>query len=166
MALFDQIGGLLSNVMGGNLSEQETHDHYDQIAQNTPPQTLGTAISSALGGMNTGDVQQRVANSAAQMSPQQRGGMMGTLLSGLAGSGGMGSIGGLLSQLGVSPGVAANPQSATPDEVATVAAHAHANNPGIFQEAMSVYSAHPTLVKALGTVVIAQVARHLANPQS
>ncbi len=166
MALFDQIGGLLSNVMGGNLSEQETHDHYDQIAQNTPPQTLTNALGAALGGMNTGDVQQGVANSAAQMSPQQRGGMMQTLLGGLTGAAGAGGIGGLLSQLGVNQSVASNPQSATPDEVAAVAAHAHATNPGILQEAMSVYSAHPTLVKALGTVAIAQIARHLANPQS
>ncbi len=166
MALFDQISGLLSNVMGGNLSEQETHDHYDQIAQNTPPQTLGTAIGSALGGMSTGDVQQRVANSATQMSPQQRGGMMESLLGGLTGSAGMGGIGGLLSQLGINQGVTSNPQSATPDEVAALAAHAHATNPGILQQAMSVYSAHPTLVKALGTVVIAQVARHLSNPQA
>ena len=163
MALFDQLSGLLGNVMNGNLSEQETHEHYDQIAQNTPPQSLGTAIGSALGGLATSDVQQRVANSANQMSPQQRGGMVESLLGGL-GSSGM-NIGGLLSQLGINQNVASNPQSATPDEVAALAAHAHATNPGILQEAMSVYTAHPTLVKALGTVVIAQVARHLANPQ-
>ncbi len=161
MALFDQLSGLLGNVMNGNLSEQETHDHYDQIAQNTPPQALGTAIGSALGGMNSQEVQQRVANSANQMSPDQRGGMVQSLLGGL-GSSGL-NIGSLLSQLGINQNVAANPQSATPDEVAKLASQAHATNPGILQEAMSVYAAHPTLVKALGTVVIAQVARHLSQ---
>ena len=164
MALFDQLSGILGNVMNGNLSEQETHEHYDQIAQNTPPQTLGTAIGSALGGLDTGEVQQRVANSAGQMSPEQRGGMVQSLLGGL-GSSGM-NIGGLLSQLGINQNVASNPQSATPDELGTLAAHAHATDPGILQQAMAVYQAHPTLVKALGTVVIAQVARHLANPQA
>ena len=161
MALFDQLSGLLGSVMNGNLSEQETHQHYDQIAQNTPPQSLGTAIGSALGGLTTGDVQQRVANSANQMSPQQRGGVVESLLGGL-GSSGM-NIGGLLSQLGVNQNVAANPQSATPDEVAALAAHAHATDPGILQQAMSVYAAHPTLVKALGSVVIAGIASHLSK---
>ena len=86
MALFDQLSGLLGSVMNGNLSEQETHQHYDQIAQNTPPQSLGTAIGSALGGLTTGDVQQRVANSANQMSPQQRGGVVESLLGGVGSS--------------------------------------------------------------------------------
>ena len=161
MALFDQLSGLLGNLAGGNLSEQETHAHYDQIAQSVPPQTLSSAIGSALGGMETNEVQQRVGNSAAQMSPQQRGGMVQSLLGGL-GSSGM-NIGSLLSQLGINQNVAANPQSATPDEVAKLASQAHATNPGILQEAMSVYAEHPTLVKALGTVVMAQIGRHLAN---
>ena len=161
MALFDQLSGLLGNVMNGNLSEQETHEHYDQIAQNTPPQSLGTAIGSALGGMDSQEVQQRVANSANQMSPDQRGGMVQSLLGGL-GSSGL-NVGSLLSQLGINQNVASNPQSATPDEVAKLASQAHATDPGILQEAMSVYAAHPTLVKALGTVVIAQIARHLSQ---
>ena len=148
MALFDQLSGLLGNVMNGNLSEQQTHEHYDQIAQSTPPQSLGAAIGSALGGLDTGEVQQRVANSANQMSPQQRGGVVDSLLGGLGASGI--NVGGLLSQLGVNQNVASNPQSATPDEVAAIAAHAHATNPGLLQDAMAVYAAHPTLVKALG----------------
>ncbi len=161
MALFDQISGLLGNVMGGNLSEQETHDHYDQIAQNVPQSALGTALGSVLGGMNTGEVQQRVANSANQMTPDQRGGMVQSLLGGL-GSSGM-NIGSLLSQLGINQSVASNPQSATPDEVAKIASQAHATDPGILQSAMSVYAAHPTLVKALGSVVIAGLASHLSR---
>lgn len=161
MALFDQISGLLGNVMGGNLSEQETHDHYDQIAQSVPQSTLGTALGSVLGGMNSGEVQQRVANSANQMSPDQRGGVVQSLLGGL-GSSGM-NIGSLLSQLGINQNVATNPQSATPDEVAKLASQAHATDPGILQQAMSVYAAHPTLVKALGSVVIAGIASHLSK---
>lgn len=163
MALFDQIGGLLNNVMGGNLSEQETHDHYDQIAQAVPQQQLGSAIGPALGSMDNSELQQRVANSAGQMSPQQKGGFVQSILGGLGGGGGIGSV---LSQLGVDPSVASNPQNASPDDVGKLAAHAQATNSGLFQEAMSIYSQHPTLVKALGTVAIAQIARHLANPQA
>ena len=164
MALFDQLGGLLNNVMGGNLSEQDTHAHYDQIAQAVPQDKLGSAIGSALGNMGDQDVQQRVTSSANQMSPQQKGGLVGTLLGALGSSGG--NIGSILTNLGIDPNVANNPQTATPDEVGKIAAHAKANDPSVFQTGMAFYSQHPTLVKALGTVVIAQVARHLANPQS
>ena len=165
MALLDQLSGLLGNLTGGNLNEQETHAHYDQIAQQVPPQTLHSAIGNALGGLDSSEVQERVGNSANQMSPQQRGGIVQTLLGGLGSSSGM-NLGGLLSQLGINQEVANNPQAATPEEVGKLASQAHATDSGLFQKAMSVYSEHPTLVKALGTVVIAQVARHLANPQA
>lgn len=161
MALFDQLSGLLSNVLGGNLSEQQTHEHYDQIAQATPPEALGSAIGPALAGLGSGEIQQRVSNSAAQMSPGQIGGLVQSLLGGL-GASGM-NIGSVLGQLGIDPSVASNPQSATPDEVAKLAAHAQATNPGVFQEAMSFYAQHPTLVKALGTVVIAKIASQLSQ---
>lgn len=161
MALFDQLSGLLNNVASGNLSEQETHAHYDQIAQAVPPQTLGNVIGPALASLGAGQLQQGVANSAAQMSPDQRGGLVGSLLGGL-GSSGM-NVGSLLGQLGINPAVASNPQSATPQETATLAAHAQATNPGLLQEAMSFYSQHPTLVKALGTVAIAKIASSLSQ---
>ena len=161
MALLDELGGLLSNVMSGNLNEQQTHDHYDQIAQSVPPQTLAGAIGPALASLGAGEVQQSVANSANQMSPDQRGGLMQAMLSGL-GSSGM-NIGSLLGQLGINQGVANNPQSATPDEIAKLASHTQSTNPGLFGEAMSFYSQHPTLVKALGTVVIAKIASQLSQ---
>ena len=161
MALLDELGGLLNNVLSGGLNEQQTHDHYDQIAQAVPQQTLGSVIGPALGSLGTSEVLQRVENSATQMSPDQRGGLVQALLSGL-GSSGL-NIGSLLGQLGVDPTVASNPQSATPGEIAKLAAHAQSTNPGIFQEAMSFYSQHPTLVKALGTVVIAKIASQLSQ---
>ncbi len=186
MALLDELGGLLGNITGGSLSEEETHAHYDQVAKTVPRQQLGAAIGPALSGLDTQDVQSRVANSASQMSPQQKGSLVESLLGALggasgggggtlggvlgalggAGGGAAGGLGGLLGQLGIDPSVAQNPQSASPEDVGKLAAHAKENDPGIFQQAMSFYSQHPTLVKALGTVAIAQIARHLANPQA
>ena len=160
MSLLDQLGGVLNNVMGGNLSEQQTQDHYDQIANSVPQNQLGAAIGPALASLGSGEIQQRVSNSAAQMDSQQRGNMVQTLLGGL---GNAGNLGGLLSQLGISPSVQNDPQTATPDDLGKLAAHAQTNNPGVFHEAMSFYSAHPTLVKALGTAAIAGIARHLAK---
>ncbi len=118
---------------------------------------MGPALQ-ALGG---DEAQKRIATSAEQMTPEQRGGLMQQLLSGFSSSGM--NVGSLLSQLGINQGVANNPQSATPDEVATLAGHAQANNPDLFHEAMGFYAQHPTLVKSLGAVVIAQIASHLGK---
>ncbi len=162
MSILDQLSGVLNNVIGGNLSEQEVHSNYDQIAQTVPQQTLGAAMGPALQALGPEEAQKRIAASAQQMTPDQRGGMMQQLLGGLTSSSGM-NVGSLLSQLGINQAVATNPQSATPDEVASLAAHAQTNNPDLFHEAMGFYAQHPTLVKSLGAVVIAQIASHLGR---
>ena len=160
MSLLDQLSGVLSNVMGGNLSEQQAGEHYDQIHGTVPQNQLGAVIGPALASLGGSQVQQSVTNSAAQMDSQQRGNMMQTLLGGL---GGTGNLGGILSQLGISPSVQHDPQSASPDDLGKLAAHAQENNPDVFHQAMSFYSAHPTLVKALGAAAIAGIARHLSK---
>jgi hypothetical protein len=57
--------------------------------------------------------------------------------------------------------VAQRPQDASPQDVATVAAHAQADRPAVFNQAMEFYARHPTLVKVLGTLVIAKIAQQL-----
>ena len=154
MSLLDQLSGVFSNLTGGNLSDQEAHQHYDQIANTVPREQLGAAIGPAMSTMDPSDVQQRVTNSAAQMNADQRGSLVQSLLGGLGGSGGglsglgglgalaggMGGIGGLLSQLGIDPSVQNNPQNASPEDVGKLAAHAQSNSPDVFHQAMSFYS--------------------------
>ena len=161
MSLFDQLGGVLGNITGGNLNEQQLHSHYDQIASTVPQSTLGAVMGPALQALGAGQAQQGIANSAQQMSPDQRGGLMQQLMGGLGNSGV--NVGSLLGQLGINQAVASNPQSATPDDVSALAAHAQANHPDVFQEAMGFYSQHPTLVKALGAAAITQIATHLGR---
>lgn len=164
MSILDQLSGLFNNVAGGNLSEEETHNHYSQIAQQVPQQTLGAAIGPALSSLDNGELKERVLNSAQQMNPEQRGSITQSLLGALGGGAlGGGGLGNILSQLGVSPSVATNPQSASPEDISTLAGHAHATNPGLFEKAASFYSAHPTLVSALGTAVIAKVVGNMAR---
>ena len=132
------IGNLINEVTGGN-----------------QPGAVGSAMSK----METPQVAEAVANSAQQMQPEQRAGLVGTLLGGLSQAGG--NLSGLLGRLGVNPAVADDPGSATPEEVATLAAHAHEHEPGIFQHAMSFYEQHPTLVQAMGMVAAAAIAQHV-----
>lgn len=159
MSFLDQITNVLSTYQnGGPQNREAARQHYDEIARNVPEDDLASIIGPALGTLGTDQVEERVKNSATEMTPQQRGGFLGTLLGGLGGASG---IGGLLSQIGVSPSVAQNPQAATPEEVGKVAAYAHQNHPAIFEKAMGFYAQHPMLVKILGTMAIAAIARNL-----
>ena len=166
MNFMEQIGGLLNAYASGSgaTNRQEAHDHYDQISSAVPLDVLASVIGPALGSLGTSQVQERVFNSATEMSPQQRGGLMESLLGGLMGSGA--NLPGLLNSLGIGQSVIDDPQSASPEDVAKLAAHAHENEPGIFEKAMGFYAEHPTLVKVLGTMAIAAIAKQVANRAS
>jgi hypothetical protein len=164
MGYMDVIGGLLDRYSGGAQPDRgEAYDHYDQIHNNVPPGVLGSVIGPALASLGSGEVRQRVYNSAGQMTPDQRGGLMQMLLGGLASS--ETSQPSLLSSLGMRSSLADNPNDANPEEVAQLAAHAHETNPGVFEQAMSFYSDHPVLVKALGTAAIGAIANKLLQRQ-
>ena len=139
MNLQEMIGGLVNQVSGNQ------------------PSTVGAALSS-LGADKIGEL---VGGSAGEMSSEQRGQMAGSLLSGFSASGI--DLQSLLGKLGVNSAVADNPEQASPEDVAALAAHAHENHPGIFQSAMSFYEEHPTMVKTLGAIAVAAIAKHVAD---
>jgi hypothetical protein len=162
MGFLDAIGGLLNQYQAGTGagSREEAQQHYDQIAQHVPPNVLASSIGPAIGSLPTDQVEERVQRSAQQMTPQQRGNFLEQLLGGLGAGGGLAA---LLSQIGVSPAVAQNPQSASPQDVGKVAAYTKENQPDLFHQAMSFYAQHPTLVKVMGTMAIAAIAKNLAG---
>lgn len=162
----NMIGGLISQYTSGQgaTSPQEAHEHYDQIASAVPTGVLGSVIGPALSSLGGQQVMERVFNSATEMNPQQRSGLVGSLLNGFNSSGA--DVPSLLGQLGINPAVADNPHEASPEEVAKLAAHAHETAPGIFNQAMAFYAEHPTLVKVLGTMAVAAIARNLTASSS
>jgi hypothetical protein len=163
MGLFDSIGGLLNQYISGNgaANTEEAHDHYDQVQSAVPTGILGSSIGSALKSLAVQQVEQHILNSASQMSPEQRGGLMQSLLNGLTSSGG--DVSSILSQLGINQSVADNPQDASPEDVAALAAHTHQNNPDVFQRAMEFYAEHPTLVKAMGAAAVSAIIYEIAK---
>ncbi|PYQ34382.1 MAG: hypothetical protein DMF55_09570 [Acidobacteria bacterium] len=162
MSSLDPINDLLRRygVGDGPANREEARQHYDQIAQAVPQDVLASAIGPALGSLPEDQVETRVRNSATEMTPGQRGNFLQTLLSGLA-SGGASQLGSLLQQIGVSPQVAQNPQQASPEDVGKIAAYANQERPDVFHQAMGFYAKHPTLVKVLGTMAIAAIAKNL-----
>jgi hypothetical protein len=163
MATFlDRIGGLLDQYANGQgaATREEAQEHYDQIAQHVPPDVLRGTIGPAIGGLEGEQVEDRIRRSASRMTPEQRGGMLSQLLGGLAGAGGLREV---LGRIGVDPSVASNPQAASPQDVAKVAAYAKDERPDLFHKAMEFYAEHPVLVKTMGTLAVAAIAKRLAG---
>ena len=164
MGFLDQIGGVLeqySSGANGNVPREQAHEHYDQIAKTVPHDVLGSLIGPALASLGGGQVEERIRNSASQMSPDIRSQFLQKLLGAVSAAGGNGSS--LLSRLGLNPSLAQQPQQASADDVAKVAGAVHQEHPDAFSSAMEFYSRHPTLVKVLGTVVIAKIAQRLSQ---
>jgi hypothetical protein len=161
----DAIGGLLEQYSNGAgaTNRQEAREHYDQISSAVPTDLLSGLIGPALASLGSGQVSERIFNSATEMNDDQRGGFMGTLLQGLGGSLGAAALPALLSQLGVNQQVMQDPRLASPQDISALATYAQENDPSIFERAMQFYAEHPMLVKVLGTMAVAAIARSLAN---
>jgi hypothetical protein len=161
MGFFDQISGVLEQYTSQTqVPREQAHQDYDKIAATVPPNVLGSVIGPALSSLGAGEVEQRIRNSAEQMGPSTRSQFLQKLLNAI-GSGG-GNTASVLSQVGVDPSLAQQPERASADDVARVAAQVHQSHPDGFNRAMEFYTAHPTLVKVLGTMAIAKIAQHLS----
>ena len=150
MSLLDNLGDAVKNAIGG-----QSHQ------QNANPGGGNDMLGNILANLKPEQTKEHIATSAQQMTPEQRGGLLGQLLGGLGNSGA--NIPAVLSQLGIDPKVADHPHEASADDVAKVASHTQNSDPSIFQRAMAFYNEHPTLVQSLGAVVLAQAASHFGR---
>jgi len=165
MGFLDDIGGVLDQyVSKPDVTRAQAHQDYDTIAQRVPSGVLGSVIGPALASLGAGEVEQRVRNSATEMTPPVRSQFVQALLSAVENAGGNPSA--LLSKIGLNPSLAQQPQQASPDDAAKLAAQVHTAHPDAFNRAMAFYSQHPTLVKVLGTLAIAKIAQHLSNQRT
>ena len=161
MAFLDQIGGLLEQYASGgdNVTRDQAHTDYDRIANAVPPNILGSIIGPALSSLGGPQVEERIRNSAQEMTPDTRGKFLQSLLTSATEHGI--NVGSVLSQLGIDSAVQTQPNQASADDVARVAAQLHQSHPGAFNQAMTFFSQHPTLVKVLGTLAITKIAQQL-----
>jgi hypothetical protein len=118
-------------------------------------------LQNLIGELNSSQVSETVSGLASELNSGQRGGLVGSILSGL-GSAGV-DVQSLLNRLGVNPQVADNPGQATPEEAAALAVHAHENHPGVVQSALSLYERHPRLIKMLGLFAAAAISKHASE---
>ena len=160
------LGGLLSKYLNASGDAQpDAENHFDQVAQHAPTQTVSQGISDALRSDQTPSLGDMVSQAFSRADPQQRAGMLNEILSSLGpnvlsslgGAAGGGALGGILGQLtrGGTPQV--TPQQASqvsPSAVQDLANHAEKHDASIFDKLGEFYAQNPDLVKALGISVL------------
>lgn len=175
MGLMGMLGGILQQVESGQAPPNLTQ-HMDNAATAIPQGALGDVLShvfntgspeaggfsSMLGGLfgqSPSGTQANVLNQLiAAAGPNVLSSIMGSgALSGLAGVLG----GGAPRQL--TPEEAAQVPA---DEVTQLANHVQQSNPGIIDSMSQIYSAHPTLVKTLGTGAMMLALRKISEMQN
>ena len=154
---------------GGAAPKGNVSDHFDQVANQVPQQSLGNAIGAAFRSDATPPFGQMVGSMFGQSNPQQQAGVLNQLIQALGPGALSGVAGGILGRvLGGGQGAGAGtitPQQASqlsPGDVDAIAAHAQQQDPSIVDRVGSFYAQHPTLVKTLGAVALSAVMGHLS----
>ena len=146
---------VLTQLAGaGNVSEQ----HFDQVAQNAPPDVLAAGLAGAFRSDQTPAIGQMVGQLFGNSSGSQQAGMLNQILATLGPAAAASLAGGVLGGV-MSPGASQiTPDQAarlSPEQVQAVVEHAHQTNPGIADELAGFYAQHSGLIKTLGGAALA-----------
>jgi stage V sporulation protein SpoVS len=161
MSLLDQFGDIFNQYNAGSTpsNPDAAIQHYQQVATQAPPSALSGALAAVFRSPQTGTFGQNISSMFSQSDPNQRAGILNTLLS----SGGSN----ILAHLGLSPATTqVSPQQATQISPATIeqaATAAQNEDPSIIERASGFYAQHPTLVKALGAGAAILAMQHLSR---
>ncbi|HEX8708058.1 MAG TPA: hypothetical protein VF723_07445 [Pyrinomonadaceae bacterium] len=186
MDWMNQISGLLQQYTGAQSAQapETVHDDFDQVAQRAPQPALADGLAAAFRSEETPPFGQMTANLFANSNPQQRAGILNTLIryagpailsrfmsgggsaSGGANTGGGGGLSDIINMLRGGQQQEVTPEQAAripPEAVNQIADHAEQQDPSIIDQISNFYSEHPTLIKTLGgaalTVALAKIAQ-------
>lgn len=164
---------ILNQYAGAAQAQADTPAHFDEVARQTSPSDLGSAISTMFRSDATPAFGQTIGDLFNRSNPQQQAGLLNQILQSI-GPGALGAAGGVLgSLLGTSGGAATTgamptitPEQASqvsPEQVQEIAAHAERHDPSIIDRVGSFYAQHPGLVQSLGAAALAIGLSHLQN---
>jgi len=151
MNFTDLVTGLAEKIGGDAPGLSEAASATLDKAAPADSSTLTSAITSTMQASETPAFSQITGHLFGNGDASQKAAMLNALLGGGAP--------GVLSKLsGLIPGFSANSpvtaeqaQAISPEAVTQIAAHAEQHDPSILEEMSSLYAAHPTIVKTLGT---------------
>ncbi len=158
---------VLKQYAGSPQAQGDTHAHFDEVASQASPASLGSALSSMFRSDATPSFGQTVGSLFDKSNPQQRAGVLNQIIQSM-GPGALTAGSGILSKIlggGAATGgaPAGTPPTITPEQASQVspadvgglAAHAEQHNPSIVDTVGSFYAQHPALVKTLGVTALA-----------
>lgn len=157
----------LGGAQGGSQNPAQVESDFHQVAQNAPPDALGSGVAAALRSDQTPPFGQMIGQLFGNGNPQQRAGMLNQLVAGLspallgtlgAGLGRLGGGGDSHGGAGTSSPAAITPDQAQqidPSQVQQIAEQAAQHDPSVIDRMGDFYSAHPTLVKTIGSAGLA-----------
>ena len=174
MDLMGMLGGILEQATASGQTPPDLHQHMDTAAAAIPQGALSGILSQVFNSSETPAFSQMLGG----LFGQSNGGVQASVLNGLIGAAGpalLSSIlggGGLAGLAGMLGGGGAprqlSPEEASkisPEEVQELAKHVEQHNPGVVDQMSSIYAAHPTLVKTLGTGAMMLALRKIAEMQ-
>ena len=158
---------ILQQVAG---SVANNADHFDQVAEQAPPDVLGSGLAAAFRSDQTPAFGDMVGKMFGQSSGTQQAGVLNQIIASLGPAVLAGAAGSVLGRV-LKPGATQlTPEQASqlsPDEVAKIAAHAEQQQPGIIDQVSAFYAQHPTLVKTVGgaalIIAMSKMQDHLIN---
>lgn len=160
MSLMDSFSGLLKQYAGQNVNPADAETHFDQVSSAVPSSDLGGAVADMFRSSRTPPFAQLAAQMFGSANGDQKASVLNELISAagpnlpsILSSAGLGA---LVSKLAggetITPEAA---QQVPPDAVQQMAQHVEKHDPSIVDKLGSVYAEHPTLIKSLGSAVLA-----------
>ena len=143
----------------------DTHQDFDEVARQVPVEALGGGIADAFRSDRTPDFGSMAASLFGGSNPQQRAGLLGQLLRGVApavlsglANGAFGRMlqGGAASAPGAPAGLSPTDVAhINADQVREVAQAAEKQDPGVLDRVGAYYAQHPEVFKVLGGAAMA-----------
>jgi hypothetical protein len=166
MGLLDDLKGALSQYASGSEPSGDPGAHFDQVAKSVDSGTLAQGIAAAMRSDQTPPFAELASQLFASGSADQKTAMINTLLSSVSPAQ-RAQLSALIPGLGASASVTgAQAASISPAALQTLAQHAEQHDGGIVDKMSSLYAAHPTLVKTLGTAAMMIAMRKIAERQN
>ena len=172
MGLQESVTQVLNSVTAGKVSDADIPSTFDKVAGQIPQEDLSAGLTHVFNSDQTPAFEKLVGGLFDQSNPQQKAGLLTSLLGGLGPNaaqvlGGTAGLAGLTSLLGkggtvgtVAPDQAADISTET---VQVLAQKASQTNPSVVDKASQFYAQHPTLVKGLGVGALALRMRHISG---
>jgi hypothetical protein len=163
MGLLDNLTGMLSQYASGAAPAGDAGAHFEQVAQSVDSGSVAQGIAAAMRSNETPPFAQMVSQLFSSGSGDQKMAMLNTLLSSVSPEQ-RAQVSALIPGLGTASSVTGDQAAAiSPTAVQALAQHVEQHDAGIVDKMSTLYAAHPTLVKTLGTAAMMIAMRKIAE---